>query len=316
MESVKQGSQKLPPPESQTTTSSSFSKTRLSNRNSVTPKGILNRNNKSAEPRVNGEATPLLEIRPIITGNSVDDQRDKLKGNDGCLHSRVKQCVRFVKYREKLDKQDDERPVKNEPGRYRPFSKTEVQEHIFHPGNSTPDLKLQKSVDTYRKYVENIAMQTRISTPKHSFRASSSNPSQYSTMTPSGVDTDSLIVQSVMDSNLPDTSGLPRHHTTLVGQTGSSALNSAIYTKDVSGMNDALNIKRLSAKKSINRVVAGTRDVKDGNYEEFQTPQMDNDEDDGNANSIPNTPTTDAIVVPRMAAKSECASEYSIPTGV
>ena len=43
----------------------------------------------------------LLEVKSYFPSSegAVGDQRDSLKGKEGCLHSRVKQCIRFVKNR-------------------------------------------------------------------------------------------------------------------------------------------------------------------------------------------------------------------------
>ncbi|XP_005110271.1 uncharacterized protein LOC101854677 [Aplysia californica] len=285
------------------------------------PKSILNtrrhghqKNNKEGmdndNDNDNDEDKPLLEIRPFVSMSNFDDQRDKLKGKDGCLNSRVKQCVRFVRYRERLDKQDDDRPMKYESGRYRPFSNTNIREHDVPNPPPTPEAKLQKSVETYRKYIENIAIQTKMSSPKpFTFRGVSSvNTRQHSSLTAStsGVDTDSMVVQSVMDSNLPDTSGAPSR----TSMTSPRPQNSAIYTKDVSQVSRALDIKRLSPKKSINRVVAGTRGVQ----QRDSPARCASDSSDEGVDVGETTPTnaTNAIVVPMMPPKSECASEYSM----
>ena len=41
----------------------------------------------------------LLEVKSYFPYSEevLGDQRDSLKGKEGCLHSRVKQCIRFVK---------------------------------------------------------------------------------------------------------------------------------------------------------------------------------------------------------------------------
>ena len=43
----------------------------------------------------------LLEVKSYFTHpeEAMGDQRDSLRGKSGCMHSRVKQCIKFVKYR-------------------------------------------------------------------------------------------------------------------------------------------------------------------------------------------------------------------------
>ena len=278
---------------------------------------------------------PLLEVRPFLAGGmegeagqALGDQRDKLRGKDGCLHSRVKQCVRFVRYRERQDKQGDDRPLKAEAGRYRPMSKTDITDHRPPNPPPSPEQKMQRSVDAYRKYVDNIAMQTK-------YVASKSTPGKYQTPQPapafkntlgltssrlhtrgsnshlassshSGalLDTDSIVVRSVMDSNLPDMTDMsmtPGRHT-----------SPAIYAKEAVDVGQALAIRRISPKMSTNRIVAGTRgvvaqDQSAINERKEETPRWATlGSDDGEDMAE----TTNAIVVPQ-ATKSECLSEYS-----
>ncbi|GFO15307.1 hypothetical protein PoB_004181200 [Plakobranchus ocellatus] len=284
---------------------------------------------------------PLLEVRPFLASGAegeaspaLGDQRSKLRGKDGCLHSRVKQCVRFVRYRERLDRQGDDRPLKAEAGRYRPMSKTDIADHRPPNPPPSPEQKMQRSVDAYRKYVDNIAMQTK-------YVASKSSPGKYQTPQPSlafknvlaptssrlqtrnktnlapGIqssvvlDTDSI--RSVMDSNLPDMADSPGIVNTTPGR---QATSSAIYTKDANDVSQALAIRRISPKLSSNRIVAGTRGVVvqeqplgSARREREETPHWATIDSDDGDDMFEGTPTN-AIVVPQ-ATKSECLSEYS-----
>ncbi|GFS09322.1 hypothetical protein ElyMa_003035300 [Elysia marginata] len=284
---------------------------------------------------------PLLEVRPFLAGGVdsetepiLGDQRNKLRGKDGCLHSRVKQCVRFVRYRERQDKQGDDRPLKAEAGRYRPMSKTDFTDHRPPNPPPSPEQKMQRSVDAYRKYVDNIAMQTK-------YVASKSTPGKYQTPQPAAafktpfaltssrlqtrssnsnlasgghpvamLDSDNLVVRSVMDSNLPDMTDASG----IVSTTPGRQIPSAIYAKDAVDVGQALAIRRISPKLSTNRIVAGTRgvvaqDQSAGLQTKEETPRWATvDSDDGE--DMADTTPTNAIVVPQ-ATKSECLSEYS-----
>ena len=279
---------------------------------------------------------PLLEVRPFLAGGVegdtaqvLGDQRNKLRGKDGCLHSRVKQCVRFVRYRERQDKQGDDRPLKAEAGRYRPMSKTDISDHRPPNPPPSPEQKMQRSVDAYRKYVDNIAVQTK-------YVASKSSPGKYQTPQPSTafkttaltsrslhtrgsnsnlasaghpptlLDTDSIVVRSVMDSNLPDMADPSMYIATTPGRHNAPA----IYAKEAVDVGQALAIRRISPKLSTNRIVAGTRGViAAGLDRKEETPRWATvDSDDGE--DIGEMTPTNAIVVPQ-ATKSECLSEYS-----
>lgn len=247
---------------------------------------------------------PLLDIRPCLTADNkvVIDQRNKLKGKDGCLNSRVKQCVRFVRYRERLDKAEDtNRPMKAEAGRYRPFSKTDVRNHAIANPPPTPEQKLQQSVETYQKYVENIAQQTNASSPRRfTFRGHSTGSSRPTIHSSSVLDPDAMLFQSAIDLSKPELANAFSSETTPRPQ------NSAIYTKDVSAVGSVLDIKRLSPKLSTNRIVPGTRVA----HEKQPTPSPENNVEQV-VESIPTSSRGDAIVVP-MGNKSECPSEYSV----
>nr|KAG5686776.1 hypothetical protein BaRGS_009996 [Batillaria attramentaria] len=72
----------------------------------------------------------LLEVKsyfPHAEGEQpLEDQREGLRGKEGCLHSRVKQCIKFVKHRDRMASRV-ERPMKQEHGKYRPFSTTRTR---------------------------------------------------------------------------------------------------------------------------------------------------------------------------------------------
>ena len=61
-------------------------------------------NNENDAISTSREDQALLEVKsyfPQVEGEDfiIEDQRDAIKGKEGCLHAKVKQCIRFVKYR-------------------------------------------------------------------------------------------------------------------------------------------------------------------------------------------------------------------------
>ncbi|KAL8579489.1 hypothetical protein ACOMHN_025442 [Nucella lapillus] len=157
----------------------------------------------------------LLEVKsyfPVSGVTVLGDQRDTLRGKQGCLHAKVKQCIKFVKYREKLARSlSVERPLKAENGRYRPFSTTTIRTPRDAPPSSSystgPRHPDPTSVEIYKEFIDTIALQTRLVSAadrRRKPRPAVSGVPRNNTAA-SSYRQDSAI-QSVSDSNRPPTS--------------------------------------------------------------------------------------------------------------
>ncbi|XP_076467155.1 uncharacterized protein LOC143298235 [Babylonia areolata] len=153
----------------------------------------------------------LLEVKSYFHNGDVvvGDQRDSLRGKQGCLHSKVKQCIKFVKYREKLARTTSvERPLKAENGRYRPFSTTTIRTPRTSATHSSPGPRHPDptSVEIYKEYIDTIALQTRLvsaADKRRKPRPAVSGVPRNNTAASSYQDS---VLQSVSDSNRPATS--------------------------------------------------------------------------------------------------------------
>ncbi|KAK7108642.1 uncharacterized protein [Littorina saxatilis] len=193
------------------------------------PGGDSQAEEEVAETESMSGSQALLEVKsyfPQTEEDALGDQRDHIKGKDGCLHSKVKQCIKFVKYREKLAR-SMERPLKEEKGRYRPFSTTTVRTPRTTP-TALPSAHQRHpdpiSVEIYKEYIDAIALQTRLvsaADKRKRPRQTVSGLPRYNTAASSYRDGGSSVHHSLVDSAQPTHSaaasaaekkGHPHHH--------------------------------------------------------------------------------------------------------
>ncbi|PVD29353.1 hypothetical protein C0Q70_11951 [Pomacea canaliculata] len=83
-----------------------------------------------------------------------NDQRQCLKGREGCLHSRLRQCIRYVTNRQRM-KRKSEMPVKSEDVSSRMYIVTRAASSSSSPMQVDPS-------DLYKAFMDTIARQTHL----------------------------------------------------------------------------------------------------------------------------------------------------------
>ncbi|XP_041352251.1 uncharacterized protein LOC121370827 [Gigantopelta aegis] len=140
---------------------------------------------------------PLLEVRHISTR----DQRNQLKGQDGCLFSQVKQCIRLMRNHDAMKARTIDRPLKAEVGRYRPFSTTKIRTPCMTPP-TIAHFRDHNSAETYKQYVQIQTLKSKLP-GKSAGTLASGNFARNNTAASMYYDVDAHLVQTVIDSNIP-----------------------------------------------------------------------------------------------------------------
>ena len=140
---------------------------------------------------------PLLEVRHI----SKRDQRNQLKGQDGCLFSQVKQCIRLMRVYDAKKARTIDRPLKAEFGRYRPFSTTKIRTPCVTPP-MIASFRDHNSAETYKQYVQIQTLKSKLP-GKSAGTLASGNFARNNTAASMYYDVDAHLVQTVIDSNIP-----------------------------------------------------------------------------------------------------------------
>ncbi|XP_067675869.1 uncharacterized protein [Haliotis asinina] len=133
----------------------------------------------------------------------VSAQNSRSRGQEACLYSQVRQCIRLVRNHDVTFRKRTERPMKSETGKYRPFSTTRIRTPCVSP-QPRYTYKEQDSADTYRNYVITKALQTRMSGSRSAGTVASGVVARNNTAASTYFDVESQVVQSVADSNMPD----------------------------------------------------------------------------------------------------------------
>ncbi|XP_071114253.1 uncharacterized protein [Haliotis cracherodii] len=131
------------------------------------------------------------------------DERSRPRGQGTCLYSQVRQCIRLARNHDPRRGKKIERPMKSEIGKYRPFSTTRIRTPCASPQPHS-SYKEHDSADTYRSYVITKALQTKMSGSRSAGTIASGVVARNNTAASTYFDVESQVVQSVADSNMPD----------------------------------------------------------------------------------------------------------------